>query len=159
MIRALAAIDEKRGLAKHDRLPWRIPMDIDRYTKLMRTNGGTVLVGRKTYEQMGSKLEGLNIILATRTYACMDPVIVVDDIKSFLKDNNGEEDIWVLGGGKVFEESLEYIDELWLTEIEGDYKCDVFFPEFKNKYVLASESGPFEQNGCKFHFRNYTRIN
>lgn len=158
MIRFLAAIDEKRGLAKGDKLPWSIPSDVRRYQELMKSKGGNILVGRKTYEQMSAVLDGLNVFIATRSYNPTSKVIIVEDVKDFLRGYDLNKDIWVIGGAKVFEEALEFADELWLTEIEGDYDCDVFFPEYKDAFVLSAEVGTQEENGYKFHYRNYVSV-
>ncbi|NBW29462.1 hypothetical protein EBR37_03710 [bacterium] len=144
MIKILAAIDQNRGLAKGSSLPWNLPNDVKRYRELMKTEGGNVLIGRTTYMQMKNVLGDNKVFLATTSIDSMDGVEIVKDINNFLSEYNG--DLWVIGGAKVFEDSLPYVNELMLTRIDGDFDCNVFFPEFEDKFEeYSKEEYPSEK--------------
>lgn len=156
MIKILAAIDQKRGLAKGNSLPWNLPNDVKRYRELMKTEGGNVLIGRTTYMQMKNVLGDNKVFLATTSIDSMNGVEIVKDINNFLSEYNG--DLWVIGGAKVFEDSLPYVNELILTRIDGDFDCNVFFPEFEDKFEEYSKEEPITENGITYQFVNYRRI-
>ena len=156
MIKILAAIDQKRGLAKGNSLPWNLPNDVKRYRELMKTEGGNVLIGRTTYMQMKNVLGDNKVFLATTSIDFMDGVEIVKDINNFLSEYKG--DLWVIGGAKVFEDSLPYVNELMLTRIDGDFDCNVFFPEFEDKFEEYSKEEPITENGITYQFVNYRRI-
>jgi len=156
MIKILAAIDQNRGLAKGNSLPWNLPNDVKRYRELMKTEGGNVLIGRTTYMQMKNVLGDNKVFLATTSIDSMDGVEIVKDINNFLREYNG--DWWVIGGAKVFEDSLPYVNELILTRIDGDFDCNVFFPEFEDKFEEYSKEEPITENGRTYQFVNYRRI-
>lgn len=156
MIKILAAIDQKRGLAKGNSLPWNLPNDVKRYRELMKTEGGNVLIGRTTYMQMKNVLGDNKVFLATTSIDSMNGVEIVKDINNFLSEYKG--DLWVIGGAKVFEDSLPYVNELMLTRIDGDFDCNVFFPEFEDKFEEYSKEEPITENGITYQFVNYRRI-
>ena len=156
MIKILAAIDQNRGLAKGNSLPWNLPNDVKRYRELMKTEGGNVLIGRTTYMQMKNVLGDNKVFLATTSIDSMNGVEIVKDINNFLSEYNG--DLWVIGGAKVFEDSLPYVNELILTRIDGDFDCNVFFPEFEDKFEEYSKEEPITENGITYQFVNYRRI-
>ena len=156
MIKILAAIDKNRGLAKGNSLPWSLPNDVKRYRELMKTEGGNVLIGRTTYMQMKNVLGDNKVFLATTSIDSMDGEEIVKDINHFLSEYNG--DLWVIGGAKVFENSLPYVNELILTRIDGDFDCNVFFPEFEDKFEEYSKEEPITENGITYQFVNYRRI-
>jgi len=156
MIKILAAIDQKRGLAKGNSLPWNLPNDVKRYRELMKTEGGNVLIGRTTYMQMKNVLGDNKVFLATTSIDSMNGVEIVKDINNFLSEYKG--DLWVIGGAKVFEDSLPYVNELMLTRIDGDFDCNVFFPEFEGKFEEYSKEEPITENGVTYQFVNYRRI-
>jgi dihydrofolate reductase len=156
MIKILAAIDQNRGLAKGNSLPWNLPNDVKRYRELMKTEGGNVLIGRTTYMQMKNVLGDNKVFLATTSIDSMNGVEIVKDINNFLSEYKG--DLWVIGGAKVFEDSLPYVNELMLTRIDGDFDCNVFFPEFEDKFEEYSKEEPITENGITYQFVNYRRI-
>lgn len=155
MKRILAAIDDKRGMARENKLPWNLPTDVKRYRELMNNNGSNVLVGRSTYMQMKDLLKNNNVYLATRTIDSMEGVEIVKDVKEFLENFN--DDLWIIGGAKVFEDSIHLTDELLLTRVMGDFQCDVFFPEFENEFVEFSREEVMNENGVNFQFVNYRK--
>jgi|SRR5665213_3756803 len=156
MIRLIAAIDSKNGLAKDGEIPWRIPIDIAHFRELTLTQGGKVLVGRTTYEMLGKYFnKHETYVVSHQDLDLEEGRTPVKDIDTFLKEL--KEDIWVIGGARVFESSIKYADELYLTIVEGDYGCDQFFPEYKDFKVKETE-GPLEDNGYKLTYQVLTRF-
>jgi len=160
MIRLIAAIDRKRGLAKHGILPWFIPEDEKYFTDQTKTHGGHVLTGGMTFRDTykGRPLVNRQNYILTRQDEPIEGAKVVHDLAKFLEDFR-DKDLWVAGGAGVFEQVMEagQADELYLTHIDADFRCDQFFPEYKDKFKLVEESEPREQNGFNFRYARYTK--
>ena len=63
------------------------------------------------------------------------------------------DDLWVLGGSTVYAQFLDLADELYITQVEGDFGCDVFFPEFHDRFELAHEDPKRVEDGVQFTFQ------
>lgn len=160
MIRFIAAIDRKRGIAKHGYLPWYIPEDEKFFTDQTKTYGGHVLTGgvtfRNTYK--GRPLKDRHNYILTHDPRPIKGATVVNDLKKFLAEW-GDKDLWVSGGAQVFEEIMQAgkADELYLTLIDADFGCDQFLPEYEKDYKLIEQSEPREQNGFRFAYAKYVK--
>lgn len=159
MIRFIAAIDRKRGLAKHGFMPWHIPEDEQYFTDQTKSLGGNVLTGGVTFRQTyhGPLRDRQNFIL-THDPAPIPGATVVNDLAGFLEGFKDKE-LWVAGGAAVFEQiiSTDYAIELYLTLIDADFGCDQFFPDYEPAYQLAEQSEPREQNGFHFSYARFTK--
>src|SRR5438445_7642305 len=148
MIRLIAAIDRKRGLAKHGVMPWYIPEDEQYFTDQTKRHGGIVLIGKATFQTFqNGPLAGRQNYVLTHETAPIKGVTLVHDLNNFLQDFR-DKDVWVAGGAQIFAEVMQAgkADELYLTHINADFRCDQFFPEYEDRFKLAEESAPHEQN-------------
>jgi dihydrofolate reductase len=161
MIRLIAAIDRKRGIAKDGTMPWRIPEDEKYFTTQTKTHGGNVLTGGKTFRDTyhGKPLVDRQNYILTHKNTSIPGAILVHDLAKFLEQFKGK-DLWVAGGAEVFEEVIAAgkADELYLTHIDADLGCDRFFPEYKGKFKLVEQSEVREQNGFKFTYAKYVPL-
>jgi dihydrofolate reductase len=76
---------------------------------------------------------------------------MVYDLIDFLKHYSGE-DLWVCGGASIYRLSMPYVDEVYASEIKGEFEGDAFFPEFEKDFVLK-ETIPYEQFDLKIYKR------
>ena len=151
----LAAIAGKnRVIGKAGKLPWHISEDLKRFKRL--TIGYPVLMGRKTFESIVERLgkplpERRSLVLTSKSLAVHPDVASYPSIDSALAAIAGEEKIFVIGGERVFKETLEMADGLELTIVEGDYDGDAFFPEYEeiieNRFSLTLKEG---KDGFRF---------
>lgn len=148
-VKFIAAIDDKRGIARKQKIPWHIPAD-QKYFK-GKLSGGPVAMGYKTYISNGRKpySEYENFVF-TNDPVSLGKLTVVNDLHGFF--NHLDMDIWVAGGGQIFKESLQYATELYITRVYGDFDCDVFFPEFEQDFQLVKQGDLQGENGYKFRF-------
>jgi len=158
MIRLIAAIDRKRGIAKQGFQPWFIPADGEYFGQQTKLYGAVILVGSTTFKTFSGPLTGRQNYVLTRDKTPIDGVELVHDLASFLKDYVTK-DLWVIGGANVFAQimELERADELYLTQIEADFGCNQFFPHFGDTYTLVEESDLHEQNGFIFTYNRYVK--
>lgn len=151
-IRLIAAVDDKRGLARENKIPWRLPTDSQYFQD--KTRSQPVLVGKRTFEQMGPKALAAQysfIYLLSREDGQVENGLAIRDLQAFVSKLT--DDIWVIGGGQVYAQMLPYATELYITHVRGDFGCDVFFPEFEDKFSLVREDPIQTENGIEFSFQ------
>ena len=128
----VVAMDRNRLIGTGDGLPWRLPDEMRRFKEI--TMGHPVLIGRKTYETIPQKfrpLEGRMNIVLTRQEAYEAPgCLVVNSLEEALSAVSADQELMVIGGAQLFEELMPVVDRLYLTEIDGEYTGDVYFPEY-----------------------------
>lgn len=153
-IRAIIAIDEKRGLANEQGIPWNLPSD--RAYVRDKTYGSNLLMGYGTYMEFTTPLPGRkNLVVTDGQEPLRDGFEAVTDLEGFMK--NPPDNLWVFGGSGVFSRVMEHIDELYITQLEGDFGCTKFFPEYKDSFELASKSPPQLESGINFTYQIWKR--
>lgn len=152
-INIIAAIAKGNGVIGHEgTLPWRIPPDLKRFREL--TTGHVVLMGRKTFESIGRPLANrTNIVLTRDENYIASGCTVVHSLEEALKaaKQSGHEKVFVIGGGQIYEQTMKHADRLFLTEVEGEFKGDVFFPDYSGFGRVVSRE-ICEHEGYKFEF-------
>ena len=153
-IKLIAAVDRNFAIGKNGSLLFKIPEDLKLFKRL--TTGHIVLMGRKTFESLGCKPlpDRVNIVIST-TKKYDDGVITFERLTAaveYSKHSFPDKDLYVVGGGRVYEESLKYADEIILTVYDKAYEdVDTYFPavpetEFREEKTLLE--GSFED--CKY---------
>ena len=131
IISLLVAMDEKRGIGKDGKLPWRLSSDLKRFREL--TMGHHIIVGRKTFESIGKPLPGRRTIVVTRNpNYTVEGCLVAGSVESALKlaKERGESEAFIIGGADIYAQALEVADRIYLTEVHAEVDADTFFPEF-----------------------------
>nr|AIA16063.1 Dihydrofolate reductase [uncultured bacterium] len=156
IISLLVAMDEKRGIGKANRLPWRLSSDMKRFRQL--TMGHHIVVGRKTFESIGKPLPGRQMIIVTRNEnfrpaECLIARSVEDALA--LARAAGESEVFICGGAEIYAESLSAADRMYLTLVHADCDADVFFPEFGDEWaeIESERRDADEKNQYPFTFK------
>jgi len=125
------AKDERGGIGNKDGLPWGnpSPADISRFRKI--TLGKTLLMGRKTYEIIWGKFGPLkdrkeNIVL-TRNLEWKGDGMTVCHSKAEILELAKSRDIYVIGGGEIYETFQPNASMIYLTEVRGQFESDTSF--------------------------------
>lgn len=161
IVTLIAAIDENNGIGKNNQLPWQLPADMKRFKAL--TTGHHVIMGRKSYESMGKALKDRTNIVITRNsdYTLPDAEVVSSLSAAIqLAKDNGETEVWILGGGEIFREAIKIADKMQLTHIHHSFDCDTFFPKFNEnewRIVQKEDHQPDEKNKYEYSFVTYMR--
>ena len=134
MFSLIACVGKNRELGKGGDLVFHIKDDMKFFRET--TNGHKIVMGRKTWESLPGKLPGrTNIVVSSQDFE--GPDLIIHDISEFIAENKDtDEEIFVIGGGRIYAEFLPAADKLYLTEVNAeDERADVFFPDFdKFKY-------------------------
>lgn len=143
MIALIVAMDSKRGIGRNNTIPWHLPDDVKFFKNT--TTGHNVIMGRKTFESIGKPLKNRQNIVITRDseqYVNGEHIQFIhsmDKVKEYI-DERAEQDFFVIGGSKVYQEFSDLADRIYLTQIKADFECDTFAPEFDlSKYKLIEQ--------------------
>ena len=125
----IAALARNRAIGLGNGMPWRLPEDLKRFRRL--TMGHAVIMGRKTFESIGSPLAGRNNIVITRSPTWSPSgCVVVRSLEASLAAVGESQTAFVIGGAQIYALALPLARRLYLTEIERDFEGDAFFPQF-----------------------------
>ena len=149
MIRAILACDEKWGIGKNGTLPWpNNSADLKWFKE--STTGGVVVMGRKTWDSLPFKPlpNRKNIVVSSSLVEGADITVDVDRLtRVTLPMLQPISDIWIIGGAKLFESTIDIMDEIWLSNIAGEYDCDTFLPKWKIMRQFTIGNTTFMKNG------------
>lgn len=163
MITLIAAMDDYRGIGIEGTIPWRQRNDMQRFKAL--TYGHTVVMGRKTYDTFPKGgLTGRRHLVLTRdlnSVESTDNVVAYDSIDGLVADEWYTGDVFVIGGGEVYQLFMPLADRLILTRVRTNSKtCDAHFPEFglTEWRNIANEDYPNDNhNQYCYSFETYVR--
>jgi dihydrofolate reductase len=155
----VVAYGANRGIGYRGQLPWRLPSDLRRFREL--TIGGTVLMGRKTYESLPPAYRPLperrNVIVSGKADFRPAGVEVCDSVEAGLRACGA--DCFVIGGGSVYEQALARCERVYATLVRESPLSDTYFPELPPEQWHCSErAGDIWENGTHFHFATYDRL-
>lgn len=128
MIAVIAAYSKNRVIGNNGMIPWKIKGEQKRFKELTYKN--IVVMGRRTYEEIGKPLEGRKTIVISKTKKYKaDNLITVSSLEEALQKAEGK-DVFISGGSNLYKMALNFVDKLYITEIEKDFEGDTFFPQF-----------------------------
>jgi dihydrofolate reductase len=160
MISFIVAMDEQNAIGLNNELPWHLPNDLKFFKE--KTTGHTIVMGRKTFDSLGRVLPNRKHIVITRKGGGFpEEVEVVHDLDQLMKDlKQSPDEVFIIGGGHLFEQCLPYADRLYVTRIEDNFGGDIFFPEIvEDVWQMTSEvKGPKnERNPYDYYYIQYDR--
>jgi len=139
MIIMIAAVAENNALGKDNNLLWHLPSDFKRFKEI--TSGHHIIMGRKTFESFPKPLPNRTHVIITRQKKfAHDGCIVVQDIEKAIAVCPMEEDLYIIGGGEIYSQSIHFADQLDITRVHHSFDADVYFPEIDPEiWELTSE--------------------
>ncbi len=138
----VAAADNGVIGKKGTMLPWHLRADLQRFKQL--TAGHPIIMGRTTYETIGRPLPGRQNIIVTRDPAYQaEGCSVVHSIDEALQAAGPADEIFVIGGASIYEQTLPIADKIYLTQVHAAPEGDAFFKYDPGDWLeTASESYP-----------------
>lgn len=161
IISIIVAVDENGGIGFENQIPWHLPADLARFKKL--TMGHHLLLGRKTYESIGSALPGRQMIILTRNPEFKAPdCLTAETIDDALKnaEKAGEKEVFIIGGAEIYREALPLADHLYLTLVHTSVEADTYFPEFEEldwSQVCSQDLPADEKNPLATTFKHLVK--
>ncbi|MES2575107.1 MAG: dihydrofolate reductase [Bacteroidota bacterium] len=140
MIIMIAAVAENNALGKNNDLLWHLPNDFKRFKEV--TSRHYIIMGRKTFESFPKPLPNRTHVIITRQQDFQhESCIVVDTLKKAIAACPKNEDIFIIGGGEIYTQSIHFADQLDITRVHHSFDADVYFPEIDSKiWELTSET-------------------
>ena len=154
MITLIAACSKNRVIGKDNQLIWHLPEDLKRFKRL--TTGKTVLMGRKSYESIGHPLPNPRNCVLTRDKKFNpnhNDVLVYNKMEDVIPLFN---DIWILGGGEIYRQIIDFADVIELTLIDKEFEGDTYFPEIDSTWIESIRES-YNNGEYDYHFITYTR--
>lgn len=153
-ITLVVAASENNAIGLNNQLLWHLPKDM-RFFK-NTTWGMPILMGRKTFESMGSKpLNGrLNIIITRNKNWVNEDVTVVHTMEeaTALADKFSYKELLVIGGGEIYEMALPIAQKIWLTRVHTTIEGNVYFPQLNAEWEMLSSTQNAADEKHKFSF-------
>lgn len=161
MTTIVVAMGKKNEIGFENQLLWHLPKDLKHFKEL--TSGHPIIMGRKTYESIGKPLPNrTNIIISKKKDWFEEGVLIVGSIKEALKfAKKIDESIFIIGGGTIYEQTMDFADILEVTVVETEREADTYFPKIDMKiWKKVSEDchEADEKNSLPFCFITYERI-
>ena len=139
MVSIIVAIAQNGTIGDKNSLLWHIKEDM-RFFRTT-TSGHAVIMGRKTFESLGSKpLPKRKNIVITRAERSFEGAFTAHSLQEAIAMAEGDEEIFIIGGAQIYAEALSVADRMYITRVERDYEGDTSFPEIDYaKWQLVSE--------------------
>jgi dihydrofolate reductase len=155
----IAAASKNDALGKNNDLLWHLPDDFKRFKQL--TTGHYIIMGRKTFESFPKLLPNRTHVVITRQkkYA-PDGCIVVDSLEKALQVVPEFEDVYVIGGGEIYQQALAVSDKIELTRVHAEFDADTFFPKLNPEHwkIVHEEFHPAdERHVYSFTFQTFQK--
>jgi dihydrofolate reductase len=159
-ITLIAAAAENNALGKDNQMIWRLPDDFKRFKQL--TTNHYIIMGRKTLESMNGPLPNrTNVVITRQPEYTHDDCIIVNSLEDALAACPQNEEVFVIGGGEIYKQSIAKADKIELTRVLGiSPDADAYFPEINSDEWNLTESvfhGKDEKHAFEFVFETWVR--
>ena len=162
-INIIAAVAKNRAIGFQNKLIYWLPNDLKRFKAL--TTGHTIIMGRNTYESLpkGALPNRRNVVLSRSAFNSQQPSFpgcdVYPTLEAALQSCKADEDIYIIGGARVYEQAISMADRLCLTEVDDiPAQADAFFPDYSDWQVVNKETHPKdERHTFEYAFTDYKR--
>jgi len=159
MITMIAAAAENNELGKDNKIIWHLPDDFKRFKQI--TTGHHIIMGRKTFESFPKPLPNRTHVVITRQQDYnAENCIVVNDMAEAIAACPQSEDVFIIGGGQIYELGLPFAQKIELTRVHGTFDADAFFLEFSTEeWELTEEEfhPKDEKHSFDFTFQTFLR--
>ena len=141
---SIVAVSENQIIGKDNKLIWRLPIDTQFFKN--QTNGHVIITGRKNYESIPEKYRPLpnrvNIVVTNqKDYKAPGAIVVnsIDDAITYAKWNHKNKTIFIIGGGQIYEQTIDLSSTVYLTRVHESFEGDVSFPVLDDRWELQNE--------------------
>lgn len=149
----IAAMSENRVIGRKGKIPWDIPEDREFFKK--STMGHVIVLGRRSYEEIGHALPGREMIVVSRTLCqkkLSAEVTVLPSLEmalAYAEKNFSKKKIFLCGGAGIYREGMEIATDIYLTKVKQEVEGDTYFPFISDAFTLKEEK---QGKQCSFLF-------
>ncbi|MDR1544192.1 MAG: dihydrofolate reductase [Prevotellaceae bacterium] len=159
-ISIIVAVADNGAIGKNNALLWHISDDLKRFKSL--TENHSVIMGRKTYFSLPFRpLKNRRNIVVSNTLQKIDGAETVKSIQEAFELCNAENEVFIIGGASIYEQTINIADKIYLTKIYKNFDGDTFFPEIDEKSWKITDKTAFfydEKTDLKYSFIDYEKI-
>jgi dihydrofolate reductase len=158
IISAVVAIGENHAIGKNNQLLWHLPNDLKHFKQI--TSGGTVIMGRKTYDSVGRPLPNRRNIIITRQKLEIAGCEVVSSVEGALALCRDEKEVFIVGGAEIYRLALPLTNRIYLTIVHQNFDADAFFPPLDKAEWIENERedhGTDEKHAIPYSFITLVR--
>ena len=145
-IAIIAAVAKNRVIGRDGRIPWDLPEDRAHFREL--TMGNVIVMGRRTYEEIGHPLSGRTTYILSSTLQIEEENCHTAASLAEVLEREPERDIFICGGASLYQEAMFVADRLYLTELSWEVEGDTYFPEIDEKMFCVTER-TVKKGDCK----------
>ena len=157
----IVAVSSNGVIGRDGGLPWHLPADLKHFKRT--TMGHHLIIGRRTWEEVGEPLPGRTMVVVTRSRRfATEGAQVVRSVEQALELAAEDEEPFIGGGSQIYRIALarDLVDRIYLTRIHAEVEGDTLFPEFDlDEWNLVSEEHheADEKNEFAYSFLVYER--
>ena len=154
-IAIVVAMANNRVIGKGGKIPWNLPEDREHFKSL--TMGHVIVMGRRSYEEIGRPLPGRIMIIVSRTlYKKAEPegcIVAPSLVKAidYAHKHFPRKKIFLCGGARIYDEGMALADEIYLTQVDADVTGDTYFPTIDKAYYKKEEKRG--ERCCFLHYK------
>ena len=154
MIALIVAYSKNRVIGLNGKIPWNIKGEKSRFKEL--TTGNAVIMGRRTFEEIGKPLPNRTTIVIsnTKTFSA-DNCFTARSLDEAIK-LVADKDIFISGGEKLYKEALPIVEKMYITEVDYETAGDTFFPTFDKSLFMEEVVASFNDD-IPYKYLTYTR--
>lgn len=153
-INLVAAMANNRVIGRDNQMPWHLPADLQHFKSV--TMSHPILMGRKTFESIGRPLPGRrNLVISRNPGLQLEGAEVFNSLEQAIAACAGVEQLMIIGGANLYQQTLAMADRLYLTFIELDTDGDAHFPEWQDdewQEIDRESHQPDDKNPYHYQF-------
>ena len=154
MIALIVACARNKVIGDKGKIPWRIKGEQRRFREL--TTGNVVIMGRRSYEEIGKPLPNrMNIVVSSTKEFSGENLVTVESLDEAIRAA-GDRDVYISGGARLYEEALPIVEKMYITEIEAEIEGDTYFPDF-DESEFYKEINERADGEISYTYVTYTR--
>lgn len=153
MIGLIVAYTKNHVIGNNGCIPWKIKGEQLRFKEL--TTGNVVVMGRRSYEEIGHPLPNRTTIVISRTKNFdEDNCFTVKSLDEAIK--LGDKNIYISGGSSLYKEALPLVEKMYITEIDYEIEGDTYFPDF-DETLFVKEVNEHFTGDIPYTYVTYTK--
>lgn len=158
MASIIVAVAKNGVIGNKGSIPWKLPPDMKRF-KYLTTEGGAVIMGRKTHEAIGCLENRLNVVLTKNRFYKAPGCLVTDSVDTALQNALHHQETFIIGGGEIYTLTLPIAERIYLTRVFLQVEGDAFFPDpDPQEWVIKHRELHFDpQTGIRYDYETYER--